>query len=92
LKRITASACIFWSNTVSANKPSIAPPNAIRSGGANELNTVNLPGYTKEPKFENANIFNDADIINGTNVVQANGNVEPPAVCFHLKLNVALLS
>ena len=37
LKRMTANACIFWSNTVSANNPSMAPPNAIRSGGAIEL-------------------------------------------------------
>lgn len=36
LKRITANACIFWSNTVSANNPSMAPPNAIRTGGAND--------------------------------------------------------
>ena len=50
LKRITANACVFWSNIVSANKPSITPPNAIRSGGNNELITVNLPGNTKTPK------------------------------------------
>ena len=33
LNKITANACIFWSNIVSANKPSIIPPNAIKSGG-----------------------------------------------------------
>jgi hypothetical protein len=90
LKSITANACIFWSNIVSANKPSITPPNAIKSGGAKELITLNGPGYTNTPKSENAYIFNDADSINGTSVDQANGNVEPPAVCFHLKLKVAL--
>ena len=56
-------------------------------GGNNEL--IIHPG-SNLPKCENAYIFNEADSTNGTKVVQANGNVEPPAVCFHLKLKVAL--
>jgi hypothetical protein len=85
LKRMTANACIFWSKIVSANNPSIAPPNAIRTGGANDCTTVKCPGNTKRPKSENAYKFNEADSINGTNVVQANGKVDPPAVSLHLK-------
>ena len=86
---MTANACIFWSNIVSANSPSITPPNAIRIGGVNESIKVKWP---KWPNSENAYIFNEADSINGINVVQANGNVEPPTVFPHLKLKVALLS
>lgn len=84
LKRRTANTCIFWSNTVSAKIPSIAPPNAMRRGGANEFNTVYL-GKTNTPKSENAYIFKDAESIKGINVAQANGKVDPPAVCPHLK-------
>ena len=47
-------------------------------------------GGNSELNFEKAYIFNEADNINGSNVVQANGNVDPPSVFFHLKLNVAL--
>ena len=90
IKKNDRKCVYFWSNTVSANNPSMAPPNAIRSGGAIELTMRNGPGNTNAPKSENAYRFNDADSINGTKVVHANGNVEPPAVCLHLKLKVAL--
>ena len=66
------------------------PPNAIKIDDITALITVILPGNTKPPKFANAYIFNDADNINGINVVQAYGNVEPPTDCLHLKLKVAL--
>lgn len=44
LNSITANACIFWSKIVSANNPSMAPPNAINRGGVSDLNICNRPG------------------------------------------------
>ena len=70
---------------VSANNPSMAPPNPTNKGGANELIMWKYPGYTNLPKSENAYMFSVADIMNGISVHHANGNVEPPSVCFHLK-------
>ena len=43
LKSITAIACIFWSNIVSASNPSIAPPNAINIGGVNDSHKFLYP-------------------------------------------------
>ena len=62
----------------------MAPPRAMRTGGARDLTT---PKLQEAPRTVNAYMFSVAAIINGTNVVHAKGNVEPP-----LKINVALLS